>query len=289
MESGTYVVPYMSGAEAMEPGSDFIKNHEAGPIFSVYYRKEGATPMPSSMMVAGFVNYFLAATLAAFLLSTVGLGWGQSYWRRVGFVTGLGVFTALIAHVGYWNWMYYPLDYTVAFVIDNIVGSALAGLAIAYFIRPAETPSTAAVTAQPTAAPAPVAATKKPATPVRNDAINLLATLQREARFVDIVKEPLTDYSDEQVGAAARDVLRDCGAVLDRLFKIEPIVSQEEGTHVEVPSDADSSQYQITGSSEAKAGSLVHHGWQAKQCELPKWTGSKQASLIVSPAELEVK
>ena len=66
----------------------------------------------------------------------------------------------------------------------------------------------------------------KPEPPVRNDAIGLLAALQREARFIDIVKEPLGDYSDAQVGAAARDVLRDCGAVLDRLFKLEPIVDK---------------------------------------------------------------
>ena len=64
---------------------------------------------------------------------------------------------------------------------------------------------------QAEAPPKPASAPAKPKPPARNDAITLLATLQREARFVDIVMEPLADYSDAQVGAATRDVLRDCG------------------------------------------------------------------------------
>ena len=41
----------------------------------------------------------------------------------------------------------------------------------------------------------------------------------REARFVDLVNESLDGYSDAQIGAAARDVLRDSKKVLDRLFR----------------------------------------------------------------------
>jgi hypothetical protein len=48
----------------------------------------------------------------------------------------MGIFTALIGHVSYWNWMNFPLDYTVAFVIDNVVGWTLAGLVIAAIVTP---------------------------------------------------------------------------------------------------------------------------------------------------------
>ena len=47
---------------------------------------------------------------------------------------------------------------------------------------------------QPKPAPAPP---KQPPAPQRSDAITLLAALQREARFVDLVLEPLGQYSDE--------------------------------------------------------------------------------------------
>jgi|GEM_PF-308738 len=296
LESGVYVTPFMKNSDDPgNPESEFSTNHNAGPIFSIIYRKDGGAPMPPQMMMGGFVVDLLAALLAATLLSCMG-GCGKSYWKRVGFVAALGVFVALIGHVGYWNWMNFPLDYTIAMAIDVIVGWTLAGLAIAFFVHPkvdSETGSTAAKTqAAETPAVAPVVATKpKVEAPIRSDAINLLATLQREARFIDIVKEPLADYSDAQVGAAARDVLRDCGTVLDRLFQLQPVVSEEEGAKVDIPSGKELAKFRIAGnaSGDAASGELVHHGWRAQKCELPKWTGAKEAALIVAPAELEVK
>jgi hypothetical protein len=188
--------------------------------------------------------------------------------------------------------MYFPVGYTVAFMVDVIVGWSIAGLAIAALIRPQTAQSVSksvAIESKPEKHVDPQP--QLPVTPVRNDAINLLATLQREARLVDIVNEPLADYTDAQVGAAARDVLRDCGVVFDRLFKLKPIIEQEEGANIEIPPGADSTRYRISGSARgtATSGSLVHHGWQATKCELPRWTGSKESALIVSPAELEVK
>ena len=41
-------------------------------------------------------------------------------------------------------------------------------------------------------------------------------------------------YSDAQIGAAARDVLRDCGAVVERMFGPVAVIDQEEGSAVEV-------------------------------------------------------
>lgn len=290
LSSGFYVAPYASSSEEMgDPDSEFMKNHTAGPILTLVYRKDGAAPMGPSMLLGGFVLDLLSAMLAACLLSSIG-PCGRSYWCRVGFVAGLGVFVALVGHMAYWNWMYFPLDYTIAFVVDVVVGWTLAGLAIAALIKPQEI---AVSPAQPTevAVPEPQAVpTAEPVRPVRNDAISLLASLQREARFIDIVKEPLGDYSDAQVGAAARDVLRDCGTVLDRLFKLQPIVDKQEGETVEIPTNADAASYRIAGdNSAATSGALVHHGWKAEQCELPTWTGSKESALIVAPAELDAK
>ena len=149
--------------------------------------------------------------------------------------------------------------------------------------------------------PAPTEPTpSKPAAPKiteknqagRSDAITLLATLQREARFVDICKEPLNEYSDEQIGAAARDVLRDCGGVLDRLFELSPVSNEEDGAEVEAPVGYDAARFKLTGKVEGDPpfrGQLVHHGWEARKCELPQWSGSKDAALVIAPVEVEVK
>lgn len=300
LETGAYSVPYPSDpSELQDPESEFFQAHLAGPVYTIYYDREGGPPMGSKTLLGGLVIALLAAMLAACLLSSA-LAECRSYARRVGFVVGLGIFVALVAHAAYWNWMRFPTAYTITFIVDNVIGWTLAGLAIAAIVKPSEAESASATTL---AASAPAIAApekpkarkverKSPPKPTRNDAITLLATLQREARFLDIVKEPLGDYSDAQVGAAARDVLRDCGAVLDRLFDLQPVVDQTEGDNLDLPKDYDAGRYRITGNVSGEppySGPLVHHGWEAKKCSLPQWTGSSDATRIVAPAELEVK
>ncbi len=138
LPTGVYTAPmWETEADMSDPSSEFTKNHLSGPIYSVYYRREGTTPMSPSVLVMGFVIDLLAALLAAMLLSCAATGCCRSYGYRVGFVVGMGLFTALIGHASYWNWMHFPLDYTVAFVIDNVVGWTLAGLAMAAIVKPA--------------------------------------------------------------------------------------------------------------------------------------------------------
>ncbi len=122
----------------------------------------------------------------------------------------------------------------------------------------------------------------------RSEALTLISTLQREARFLDLVQEPLEGYTDAQVGAAARDVLRDTAKTLNRLFAIEKLVASPEGERVEIPKVASAARWRIIGPSPAGSrGVLVHGGWQATQCSLPQWTGQSQDALVVAPAEIE--
>jgi hypothetical protein len=126
--------------------------------------------------------------------------------------------------------------------------------------------------------------------PVRNDAVSLLATLQREARLIDFLKEDITAYDDAQVGAAVRDIHRESNKVLDRLFAFKAVVDQEDGTQVDVPKEP-AGRYQLVGNvgeQKPSRGTLVHPGWQATKCELPIWNGSAKAAMIVAPAEVEV-
>jgi hypothetical protein len=103
--------------------------------------------------------------------------------------------------------------------------------------------------------------------------------------------EPLGDYSDAQVGAATRDVLRDCSKTLERLFAIRPVIDAEEGATHETPATVDAGRYRLTGNVAGDPpyrGQLVHHGWQATRCELPQWSGTVDAATIVAPVELEL-
>lgn len=152
-------------------------------------------------------------------------------------------------------------------------------------------------TAAPAAEPAPQISPAAPPAPVikkkpgRSDALSLIALLQRESRLVDFLLEPINDYSDEQIGAAVRDVHRDGAAVLQRAFAPRPVREEAEGATLEVPGDFDAARIRFTGKVADRPpfrGTLAHHGWLATQCVLPDWTGDESASLVIAPAVVEL-
>ena len=119
-----------------------------------------------------------------------------------------------------------------------------------------------------------------------------MAALQREARFIDFIEESLAGYSDAQIGAVARDVHRDCGTVLKRLFELRPAVVQDEGSEMELCAGFDAGRFRLTGNVTGDPpfrGRLVHPGWEATKCQLPTWSGSKDSARVIAPAEVELK
>jgi hypothetical protein len=137
--------------------------------------------------------------------------------------------------------------------------------------------------------PKPAAA---PSATSRNEGVNLLAMLQREARLVDFLQEDLSAYNDGQIGAAVRQIHRDAAQVLGRAFALKPVWEAEEGAEVEVPAGFDAGRYRLTGNLPEQPpyrGRLVHHGWEATSCQLPAWSGTAAAARVVAPAEIEIK
>jgi hypothetical protein len=135
-------------------------------------------------------------------------------------------------------------------------------------------------------APAPV-----PAPATRSEAVTLLAALQRDARFVDFIQEPIDGYSDAQVGAAVRDVHRGCCDVLNRMFGLQPVTDQPEDSSIEV-TDSSSAQWRLTGnvgqSSGPVTGKLMHSGWKTSKCQVPDWNGSDADATVVASAEVQI-
>ena len=145
--------------------------------------------------------------------------------------------------------------------------------------------------ATPEAVAEPAVVTEPPPAPVvRNDAVTLLATLQREARLVDFLMEPIDDYADAQIGAAVRDIHRDSRSVLDRLFAIVAVVDQSEGSAVDISDGVTGGRLRLIGETDSgqTSGTLAHHGWQAARCELPTWNGNTAAVDVIAPAEVDV-
>jgi hypothetical protein len=142
---------------------------------------------------------------------------------------------------------------------------------------------------------APVKATSappppKPAAPstTADGAAQMLGLLQREARLLDFLMEDIGPYSDEQVGAVARDVQVQARQTLDRYVKPVPVIDAVEETTIETKG-LEAASYKLIGnvpaSGKAPSGLLRHKGWKAESIDLPK----SKPTTILAPAELEVE
>jgi hypothetical protein len=137
-------------------------------------------------------------------------------------------------------------------------------------------------------APKVVVTTLKEATP--DAALQLLSLLQRDARLLDFTMENLANYSDAEIGAAARVVHEGCKKVLSEHFTIEPVRTENEGSSVTLNEGFDATAIRLTGNVVGSApfrGSLTHRGWRATEVRLPKLAESHDAT-VIAQAEVEL-
>jgi hypothetical protein len=134
-----------------------------------------------------------------------------------------------------------------------------------------------------TPAPAP-----KPQSGPADGAVQILSVLQRDARLMDFLMEDISGYSDEQVGAAVRDVQQQSRQTLERYLKLQPVIDGVEGDFTKTEGLAASS-IKLVGnvppSGKAPGGLLRHKGWKAEKVDLP----SLPPGNILAPAEIEVE
>jgi len=147
---------------------------------------------------------------------------------------------------------------------------------------------------KPAPASKPAAAAPPPAAPAStrasDGAIQILGILQREGRLVDFLMEDISAYSDEQIGAAVRDVHTQSRDALARVVTLEPVIDGVEGTFAKAPSK-NPAVVRFVGKVPAKppeGGTLRHKGWRAAKVNLPAPPAAQDA-LIVSPAEIEIE
>jgi hypothetical protein len=137
----------------------------------------------------------------------------------------------------------------------------------------------------------PVATTAPPPVADQSDnAIQMLALLQRDGRLIDFLMEDLGPYSDAQIGAAVRDVHAGCRGVLTRYVTLEPILSGKEGDQTSVSENLDPAAVRLVGNVTGRPpfpGTLLHRGWCATRMELPP-LGAPAGRRIVAQAEIEV-
>jgi len=120
--------------------------------------------------------------------------------------------------------------------------------------------------------------------------LQLLGILQRDGRLLDFLSENLSDYSDDQIGAAVRDIHRDCQKAIQKYLELAPVIDKPEDSKVDVPAGFDPSRIRLTGNVKGNApfkGVLAHRGWLAKEVKLPERVDGADASVLF-PAEVEI-
>ena len=143
-DSGVYWFPMMDPDEINESMSDEAKGavreayairHKDGPVGMLVYNDEGSDPMPMMMHVKGFLLYFVTALAAATMMSMAASSLG-GYFGRVLFVLLLGVYVAVGTIMISWNYMLYPLRFSLEMAGDSVAGALLLGLVISGLIKP---------------------------------------------------------------------------------------------------------------------------------------------------------
>jgi hypothetical protein len=173
----------------------------------------------------------------------------------------------------------------------HLVLAVLVLLFMVLFLRKqGSKPEDAAASAPPAAVqvePAPPPALKE-ASP--DAALQMLALLQQEARFIDFLQEELGGFSDAEIGAVARVVHEGGHRALNEYFSLEQIRSEEEESRITIDSGFNASEIRLTGNVVGEApftGTLVHRGWRVSGVRLPRLAEGHDAT-IIAPAEVEL-
>ena len=137
-ESGFYFFPGMgipAGANPQEKQAAtklYQEKYRQGPTGILIFHPQGAEVMTPGQLMIQLALTMVEALIAAWLLSLTAL---TTLPTRIGFVVVLGVLMALATNVEYWNWYGFPTNYTLAYMLDKIIGFALVGLVIAVATR----------------------------------------------------------------------------------------------------------------------------------------------------------
>ncbi len=129
-QSGLYFFPWvdMNDPNAMQKEAELTKTNPSGLLL---YRPPGAAPDSMAPMLVGeFIKELIQTLIAAFIAA----GLAAAFVTRLLAVTLIGVSAAIATNVSYWIWYGFPLNYTVAQVIIEIVGAFVAGLVIAWWL-----------------------------------------------------------------------------------------------------------------------------------------------------------
>ena len=130
---GIYLLPGLAREQYEDPKATAAYSAKAlaNPYAFIVYQPQGKDDLD---MTGNLAREWLGNTLSA-LLAAVLLTLGKfSFMRRVSIAGGLGIFAWLAISLPYWNWYRFPLDFTLANLLQQVIGWLLAGAVMAMWL-----------------------------------------------------------------------------------------------------------------------------------------------------------
>ncbi len=132
-EAGTYYVPGMHHDD-----QTLTELYEKGPLAFVHVTStEGRPVFDRTIMIKGFLHNALVVVLIAILMQ-MALPALDSYAKRVRFTAFTGLVAVVLINFGETVWWQLPMAWQMQLAMYNFGFFLVAGLVLAYFIRPKE-------------------------------------------------------------------------------------------------------------------------------------------------------
>ena len=133
MEAGVYILPSVDPAKLSDPAvtKAYAAKAKASPYAWIVYLPQGDDMMQMGPQLGRqWASDTLSALALAFVMGLAAL----SFRKRLCIAAAAAVFAWLSTMVPYWNWYRFPLDFTLAALVEQLVGWLLAGAAIAWWL-----------------------------------------------------------------------------------------------------------------------------------------------------------
>lgn len=135
-ESGVYIIP--AGADRMDDES-VAPLHEAGPIATLFFHKEGAPMMSPKVMGYGFLHMLLSAFIAAIVVAA---SEARTFFSRFMLVFWVSIFAAVWVELSNVVWYYFPMDYFWLKFAYHVSAGIIMAIVLGLIIQPLPQPGT---------------------------------------------------------------------------------------------------------------------------------------------------
>lgn len=132
-EPGYYAFPSDKNPDGKKDMALWSEKYRKGPVGAIVFSPAGKEPMGAVNFIVGIVGDFIIAIVGMMLLLLT-RDRVTSVFPRALLVMSVGLVVAVAVHLPYWNWMNFPLDFTLVSMADSLVSFLLMGFAQSAFL-----------------------------------------------------------------------------------------------------------------------------------------------------------